>query len=622
MLKVKFANLPEELITPVSEYCADIGVKISDDAAVKISVSHGDSLTVDGSADGVKITYDRRCELFRALSLVPDFVKDGTKICEKARYSLLSYMADCSRNAVPNVSFVKQMIRNLAGMGYTSMMLYMEDTYELPEYPYFGHMRGRYSEAELREMDDYAYSFGIELIPCIQTLAHLATALRWPDFEGYKESPDVLLIGDERTYKFAEAAIRRMSECFRSRRINLGMDEASTVGKGESVKRYGRRNPSDMMLEHLGRVNEICRKYGMKPMIWSDMFFRMAFNGDYRIREGRVPQEVIDKVPTDVELAYWDYYSRDRELFSHMLDCHKDFHSKTVFAGGAWKWSGFGAHNAFSLASSKLQIDVCEEYGIDEILVTGWGDNGGEASQISTTATLLYFAERCYHGESDDKWLEKRAADCFATSFEELLAFDLPDSLPECTVDKARLPASVCKSLLYNDPLERFMDCHLVPETVSDEYAKRAEKLLSLAGNPRFGYAYETLGYLCAALSLKSTLGLRLREAYKAGDKAALKNAAEDDIPKITENIEKFLSALRRQWYHENKTFGFIAEEIRLGGLIERMRSVKMRLLDYADGRIDKIEELETDALPYTPSRAGAYHPHVSWRNIVTAGQL
>ena len=123
-------------------------------------------------------------------------------------------------------------------------------------------------------------------------------------------------------------------------------------------------------------------------------------------------------------------------------------------------------------------------------------------------------------------------------------------------------------------------------------------------------------------LSLKSDLGLRLRDAYRAGDKAALKKAADEDIPKIIDYLGKLLVSYRRQWYHENKTFGFIAQEIRLGGLAERMRSVKMRLDDYADGRIDRIEELETDSLPYSPDKVGNYHPHIGWRNILTAGQL
>lgn len=50
-------------------------------------------------------------------------------------------------------------------MGYNTLMLYTEDTYEVDGQPYFGYMRGRYSKAELRELDDYAAEKGMELIP-------------------------------------------------------------------------------------------------------------------------------------------------------------------------------------------------------------------------------------------------------------------------------------------------------------------------------------------------------------------------------------------------------------------------------------------------------------------------
>lgn len=65
-------------------------------------------------------------------------------------------------------------------MGMNVLMLYTEDTYEVPGEPYFGSYRGRYTKAEIQEMDAYASMFGIELVPCIQTLAHLHNALKWP----------------------------------------------------------------------------------------------------------------------------------------------------------------------------------------------------------------------------------------------------------------------------------------------------------------------------------------------------------------------------------------------------------------------------------------------------------
>ena len=159
MTTIRFTDLPEALQSPAREYCADIGLTVSDTDGVPVSCRAGDCLAVEGTAGGVTLTYRKTCELFRALSFLPTFLTDGKPVRETARYRLLSYMGDCSRNAVFNVPFAKQMIRYLAGMGYDSMMLYTEDTYELPGYPYFGHMRGRFTAAELRELDDYAYRF-------------------------------------------------------------------------------------------------------------------------------------------------------------------------------------------------------------------------------------------------------------------------------------------------------------------------------------------------------------------------------------------------------------------------------------------------------------------------------
>ena len=59
-------------------------------------------------------------------------------------------MLDCSRNSVLSVESIKKYIRMQAALGMNTMMLYTEDTYEVPEYPYFGAFRGRYTREELK----------------------------------------------------------------------------------------------------------------------------------------------------------------------------------------------------------------------------------------------------------------------------------------------------------------------------------------------------------------------------------------------------------------------------------------------------------------------------------------
>jgi hypothetical protein len=340
------------------------------------------------------------------------------------------------------------------------------------------------------------------------------------------------------------------------------------------------------------------------------------------VKTGEIPSEIVGKVPDGLELVYWDYYSVDRDLFAHMLDCHKKFGKPFYFAGGAWKWNGFGAHNAFSLKSTEMQLDVCAECGVDRVIVTSWGDQGGEASQFSVLPSMLYFAERCYYNQVDDIWMKQRAKQCFDVDMETLMAFDLPDSLPEITADKVSSPRNPSKYLLYNDLFERFFDCHMKRDSAPQIFAAHAEKLMNLSKDRHFGYALETLGRLCRILSQKCDLGWRIYDAYCENNKQTLRTIVDIEIPRLLKNIEEFLVAYRYQWYLENKPYGFSTQEIRIGGLMERIRSVNIRLKSYLRGEIERIEELECQPLPIDPSENGEYILFKIWRDMVSAGIL
>lgn len=113
--------------------------------------------------------------LFRALmTLVRELERKGTDDSFEKKETVYldknGTMLDCSRNSVLNVETIKKYIRIQAALGMNTMMLYTEDTYEVPEYPYFGAFRGRYTKEELAECDNYAALFGIEMIPCIRRL--------------------------------------------------------------------------------------------------------------------------------------------------------------------------------------------------------------------------------------------------------------------------------------------------------------------------------------------------------------------------------------------------------------------------------------------------------------------
>ena len=102
-------------------------------------------------------------------------------------------MLDCSRNAVMKPEQIKEYVSLLQSMGYNMLMLYTEDTYKISDEPYFGYLRGGYTEAELKEIAEYCHQIGVEVIPAIQTLAHIDTIFRWGPYKAIHDIDNVML---------------------------------------------------------------------------------------------------------------------------------------------------------------------------------------------------------------------------------------------------------------------------------------------------------------------------------------------------------------------------------------------------------------------------------------------
>ena len=357
MKEYNLSHVDPSLKDLVYKACGKMGLKIDDSEGVKVSLVKGDKASIEIKPDEINITYVRKNEAFYGLKLMA--VNDRKKNFKKditCAFEHFGVMMDCSRNAVPSVEFLKGYILSLALMGYNELQLYTEDTYEVEGEPLFGYMRGRYSIKELREIVDYAAQFDIEVVPCIQTLAHVNQLLRWDKYNEVRDIDDILLVGEEKTYELIDKMFASLAKAFTSRRVHIGMDEAHNVGRGKYLDKNGYEDANSIMKKHLERVVAIAEKYGFKPMMWSDMFFRTLNGGGYYIGEktAHVTDEVRNSVPKNVELVFWDYYQDDKRAYDIMFERHAEFNNKTVFAGGAWRWKGFAPKNRISCSRTEL----------------------------------------------------------------------------------------------------------------------------------------------------------------------------------------------------------------------------------------------------------------------------
>ncbi len=506
----------------------------------------------------------------------------------------LGVMLDCSRNAVFRPDKIKEFVDHISAMGYTKLYLYTEDTYEIESEPYFGYLRGKYSAMELRATDAYCASKGIELIPCIQTLAHLSGIMRWQKFYRMSDIDDILLVGDENVYELIDKMFATLEKTFVSRNINIGMDEAYNLGRGRYRDKYGDTDRSEIMAKHLSRVAEIAKKHGFRPFMWSDMFFRYANEGTYgcdKLDESKL-KAIAEKLPDGVGVCYWDYYTTDAKHYDEMFGLHKKYFDRVCFAGGAQSWNGFAPSNRKSMIVADAAVDAVIRNGIDDVCVTLWGDGGGQCSFFAMLPTLMYYAERI-RGNKDKKSIAEKFERIVGAKMQDFMLLDLPNEVGD-PVEHRSNPSLY---MLYNDYFSGVFDCTV---KIGDgaPYAEYAKKLEKHADDEKFGYLFDAEAKLCKVLASKYELGLKTRNAYRSGDKKTLRSLAENEYTVLPSLLCDFADSFAVLWEKENKTTGAEIEDLRLGGLIRRTEHCKRLILRYLDEG-EKIDELEEKLLEF-----------------------
>ncbi|MFB3893208.1 MAG: beta-N-acetylhexosaminidase [Phycisphaerae bacterium] len=563
-------------------------------------------------------------QVLRALATLRGFVAGGriprTYEGELAKFDTLGMSLDVSRGAVWNVPAVKMLLRRAALMGLNTFMLYTEDTYEVPGMPYFGYLRGRYSQAELKELDDYANALGIEMIPCIQTLAHLFQMLRWEVYGDIADTYYILLAGEKRTYELVEKMIAAASAPYRSRRIHIGMDEAVELGLHRYRELHGIRPRVETMNLHVRRVVAICRRLGLRPMMWSDMYRPHKQAGPKDVYTSR-PKGFERNIPKGVELVYWDYYHNEVEDYRQVIDYHRSLGKEPIFAPGLWTWHKFWQDFRKVRASCGAGMTACKEKGVRQAIITCWGDDGNEADMLSLLPGLQFYAEHAYANRVTDAAVARQF---FGACGSDISAWTFGGEIdhPPGVRDRSGLhPANPSKFLLWQDPLVGIFDMHLKGMKLGRYYGNLANAIrkAATAEMPTIRNHLHLPLRLCEVLADKAELGLRLLDAYRRGDRKAMARELNVVILRLTKAVERLHEAHRRIWFELYKPNGWEIIDNRYAALAGRLRSTAVRLGDYLAGRVASLPELEEKRLPARDWPKGTLSDaHMSYRYLVS----
>ena len=592
-MKINLVGDIENILDGCKELTDPLGVEYGKNGILLEAVCRPGPLEIIHNNDGSSIKFSDPFYFYRGLAIFVSEMSEGKDfhVVEPVRIKHIGFLLDVSRNAAPTVDTLKRFIRISAMTGMNFMMLNLEDMYPVSGIPKFGYMRGRYSAEELREIDDYAFMFGIEVIPYIQTLAHLAVVLKWEELSYLRDTEDILLAESGATYDFIESMIKSLSGIFRSRRINLGMDEAHDLGLGVYKEKHGYKSGREILAGHLVRVSEIIKKYGLYGIIASDMLFSGS------------DQDVPITLPENIGLMYWDYDKTNVDDLSEMIAKHKALGRIPMYLSTVRTWESFSTGYTDSFANNKAAIEACVREGVEIAATSIWMNDGAENSLLAGIPGLSFFAGQVYEPAMDADRFRRLFTVQTGADYDAFLLLEAIDQLKE---NGRPVRSNSSKFLLWQDILLGLFDFHVSSTDAAEHFSNLADKFNSaLDKTGWYRPLFEMMMDLCRVLAVKAEIGVRLSKAYSARDMAALTMISEQILPDLEMKTETLRISCRTLWMSTLKPFGFEILDGRFGALEARIRTTEERINNYLSGKITEIEELEEERQPFAPTESG-----------------
>ena len=278
-------------------------------------------------------------------------------------FEVRSYMLDVSRDRVPTLKTLREIVDLLARCRYNQFQLYTEHTFAYAAHPEVWEEADPLTPAEIRKLDAYCQMQGIELVANQNTFGHMERWLTLPRYNplakfpnggavtpwgSVKKDPTTLDPANPQSIALVESLFDELLPNFSSPLVNIGCDETFEI---EDAEEY---------LGFLLKVCDLARKHGKRPMFWGDIVLKHP--------------ELISRLPKDLIALDWGYegnhpFDRDCAAFRA---AGLDFY----VCPGTSSWRSLGGR----VENMRENLEAAERAGrlngAKGYMVTDWGDYG------------------------------------------------------------------------------------------------------------------------------------------------------------------------------------------------------------------------------------------------------
>lgn len=569
-------------------------------------------LVVEIIGEVLHISYSEDVFFFRGLLTVyPQMLANReTKRIEVTPIEEVAVSLDFSRNAIMTVEKIETYLLYLAALGVNTLYMYTEDTYEVAGEDYFGYLRGRYSVAEIQAIVQYAAKFGIEVVPAIQTLAHLTQFLRWPMMETIKEDAHTILIDEERSYLAIQRMIDACKIMYQSKRIHLGMDEAYQAGLGRYLDLHGFVPRVELILRHLEKVVGMVKAAGLEPMIWSDFVYKVLDTTNTSrlyYPEAKINPEYATQYPKNLTYVHWDYGCEEVAQYKKVIANHLEFCDKDhyMLATGAHIFGKIAPNHGKSINTMTAGIQACKELELKRVMLTTWGDDGQEIEHVHALISAYYYSETIYSQHVVQENIQVSMNSLLGEeAYQFLYALTYFDEVYGVQRDNPMM-GNISRSILWQDPLLGIYDKHILlynqmyEQSLGNYYQELAVKLTKNGFDDGgiFSVIKQRYTLLAEVLSLKSDLGIQLQQARQSENKAELKSIQLTVIEPLIQKFEQLYDSHEQIWDYFYKPNGWEVLERRYAASISRLKTTNRKINCYLQTGTGLEELLEEKQL-------------------------
>ncbi|MFI5317517.1 MAG: glycoside hydrolase family 20 zincin-like fold domain-containing protein [Myxococcota bacterium] len=301
------------------------------------------------------------------------------------------YMLDVSRDRVPTMATLAELVDLLELLRVNQLQLYMEHTFAYRDHAQVWRDASPFSAEEIRTVDAWCAARGIELVPNQNGFGHMERWLAHPRYAPLAElgeggaGPGTTVAPTPESVALVRSLYAELLPNFSSRQVNIGCDEPFELGRGRSRARCAAEGRGRVYLDHLLQLVRPLQAEGRTVQFWGDII-------------GQHP-ELIPELPREKLVALaWGYEAPldpaelPAQLQANLANVGFDLESLRGFETQARRYREVGVPftvcpgtsawlslvgrvpNALGNVADAARTAVT--HGARGLLVTDWGDQG------------------------------------------------------------------------------------------------------------------------------------------------------------------------------------------------------------------------------------------------------